>query len=383
MIEINGRKIEPVRVIDPEITFTDDCKFTEEEKKQFKKEYHNRLWYYGVYLALIKHCQEMEKEGYPEGIYTEKHHILPKCMGGKNDKSNLVRMPAREHIMAHILLFFSFPFIVGLAYAFTCMTSCSRNNKRTKETKRFSTKLLAKIKEISSTLKSENMKGEKNSMFGKHPSEETRKKMSESRKGRIVSEETRKKISKIHKGKVVSQETKEKLRQANLGKHFSEETKRKISLANLGKVGVKGWHHTEETKLKMSEQRKGELNPNWGKHFETSDEVRKQRSERMKGKNNIMFGKHHTEETKRKISESKLGKKQIHKHILTKEEREEKSIKVSGKNNPMAKQIQLPDGTIYSGCMKDLAKELKIDISTLRNWIKNKPEKGYKYYKED
>jgi hypothetical protein len=36
--------------------------------------------------------------------YTEKHHIVPKAMGGSNYKSNIVKLTAREHFIAHILL---------------------------------------------------------------------------------------------------------------------------------------------------------------------------------------------------------------------------------------------------------------------------------------
>jgi len=36
--------------------------------------------------------------------YTEKHHIIPKCLGGTNDKSNIVRLTAREHYICHLLL---------------------------------------------------------------------------------------------------------------------------------------------------------------------------------------------------------------------------------------------------------------------------------------
>ncbi len=42
----------------------------------------------------------------------------------------------------------------------------------------------------------------------------------------------------------------------NFGKHTSEETKKKISEKKKGK------HHSEETKIKMSEKQKGENNPN-------------------------------------------------------------------------------------------------------------------------
>jgi len=38
------------------------------------------------------------------GTYYESHHILPKCIGGKNNKENLVNLTAREHFIAHWLL---------------------------------------------------------------------------------------------------------------------------------------------------------------------------------------------------------------------------------------------------------------------------------------
>ena len=38
-------------------------------------------------------------------IYYEKHHIIPKSIGGTNDISNLVYLTAREHFIAHWLLF--------------------------------------------------------------------------------------------------------------------------------------------------------------------------------------------------------------------------------------------------------------------------------------
>jgi hypothetical protein len=36
--------------------------------------------------------------------YTEKHHIVPKSLGGSNDLSNLVRLTARQHYVCHLLL---------------------------------------------------------------------------------------------------------------------------------------------------------------------------------------------------------------------------------------------------------------------------------------
>lgn len=37
--------------------------------------------------------------------YHEKHHIIPKSMGGTDDKSNIVLLTAREHYLSHWLLF--------------------------------------------------------------------------------------------------------------------------------------------------------------------------------------------------------------------------------------------------------------------------------------
>lgn len=36
--------------------------------------------------------------------YSEKHHIIPKCLGGSSNKDNLVKFTAREHFVAHLLL---------------------------------------------------------------------------------------------------------------------------------------------------------------------------------------------------------------------------------------------------------------------------------------
>ena len=36
--------------------------------------------------------------------YGENHHIIPKSLGGSNDKNNLVKLTAREHFICHLLL---------------------------------------------------------------------------------------------------------------------------------------------------------------------------------------------------------------------------------------------------------------------------------------
>lgn len=62
--------------------------------------------------------------------YVEKHHIIPKCMGGSDDISNLVALPPRAHFIAHALLHKAYPNHTGLAQAFAMMVVNSPNSNR-------------------------------------------------------------------------------------------------------------------------------------------------------------------------------------------------------------------------------------------------------------
>jgi hypothetical protein len=39
-----------------------------------------------------------------QGVYYEKHHIIPRSLGGSNKKENLVLLTAKEHFICHLLL---------------------------------------------------------------------------------------------------------------------------------------------------------------------------------------------------------------------------------------------------------------------------------------
>lgn len=62
--------------------------------------------------------------------YVERHHIVPRCMGGSNSKSNLVKLTAEEHYVAHQLLVKMYPENDSLAYAVYKMTITSKVMKR-------------------------------------------------------------------------------------------------------------------------------------------------------------------------------------------------------------------------------------------------------------
>jgi hypothetical protein len=58
--------------------------------------------YQKIYNDLI---EKRKKQPYTKG-YSEKHHIIPKSLGGSDDKDNLVLLTAKEHYIAHALLYF-------------------------------------------------------------------------------------------------------------------------------------------------------------------------------------------------------------------------------------------------------------------------------------
>ena len=59
--------------------------------------------------------------------YHERHHIVPKCMGGTNDEENLIDLFAREHFEAHRLLALENPDNNELIYAWNCMAILNNN----------------------------------------------------------------------------------------------------------------------------------------------------------------------------------------------------------------------------------------------------------------
>jgi len=71
------------------------------------------------YTNLIKKAinRKLNKNG-----YYEKHHIIPKCWGGSDKKENIIELTAREHYVAHWLLYRMRPHSNGSSFAFWKMT---------------------------------------------------------------------------------------------------------------------------------------------------------------------------------------------------------------------------------------------------------------------
>ena len=81
--------------------------------------------YQKIYDQLISRGKNRVLEG-----YTEKHHIVPRCLGGSDSVDNLVSLTPEEHYMCHLLLVKIYPNNLRLVKA-AMMLGCgsNRNNK--------------------------------------------------------------------------------------------------------------------------------------------------------------------------------------------------------------------------------------------------------------
>lgn len=187
------------------------------------------------------------------GIYYEKHHKIPRSMGGDNSSENIVSLTPREHFLAHWLLWRIYK-NRSMAFAFHAMEKFTRTKTEfTCSSRAYEEARIAK------------------SLMGH--SELTKSKMSSSKKGKSSSfkgkfhkEDSKEKMRNVHLGKSLNDDHKQKIRESNIGKHdhlfgntnhsghfHTDESKQKIKDS---KLGVKTGPRSKETKLRMSEARK-------------------------------------------------------------------------------------------------------------------------------
>lgn len=155
--------------------------------------------------------------------YLEKHHIIPQSMGGSDNKDNIVSLTAREHFIAHWLLW-KIHRNEKMAYAFKMMCVSGNHMNRYYNSRGYlaaRTAFSRKRKGFQFSLESRKKmsdsqkKTKRPSLKGKPLSIEHRRKLSEAKKGkkgRVVSEETRRKLSEAKRGKKGHSLSKENLR---------------------------------------------------------------------------------------------------------------------------------------------------------------------------
>lgn len=216
----------------------------------------NNTKYTKYYYSIIQKAQLRDLSG-----YSEKHHIIPRSLGGSDESNNLVKLTAREHFVCHWLL----TKMVDDTYSKWKMINAlglmlwieNDNQQRYK----VNSKLYEQLKKKHSEYRSWAVAGERNGFYGKHHTEEAKEA-----------------IRKKNTGSTLTPEQKEKVRLAKLGKKrnpFSQEHKDKIRAASSGENNpMYGKKHSDETKRKIAEKRKG---------AKLSLEVIASRSEKIRG----------------------------------------------------------------------------------------------------
>ena len=106
--------------------------------------------YNKIYQSLIERAKNRNLQG-----YKETHHIIPRCIGGSDDKDNLADLTPEEHYLAHQLLVKIYPDNAKIIFAAWMMMPNRPSNKMYGWLKR---KFIGSIKEISLA--------ENNSQFG-------------------------------------------------------------------------------------------------------------------------------------------------------------------------------------------------------------------------
>lgn len=196
-------------------------------------------------------------------IGKERHHVIPKSMGGNNESNNLVYITAREHFVCHWLL----TKIYSTGEEHWKMLNALRmmraeNPNQTRYNTKITSRVYANLKEEYSRLQSERIKGANNPNFGKTWSQEQKDTHSKKISGRI--------------------------------QPLAEKEKQVKSM-----IGRKRAAFSDEWKTKMSDAKKGENNTRYG--IEVSDETRKKIGDKLRGRKQ-------TDEEKTRRSVANIGK---------------------------------------------------------------------------
>tara|TARA_R110002124_G_C8774055_1_gene500221 strand:+ start:79 stop:783 length:705 start_codon:yes stop_codon:yes gene_type:complete len=178
--------------------------------------------------------------------YVEKHHIIPRCMGGSDDDVNIVSLTAREHFVCHRLLtkFTTGEIRYKMLHAVGRFVQDGKNTNRKMTSKQYSVARLS-ISEA---------------RLGRKHSAETCAKISESAKGRIpwnkglvnaqvMSDSNKHALSVLYSGKSYVD---------RYGQTHADLIKQKMSESKKGHTyGMTGKHHSEATLAKMRKSRPG------------------------------------------------------------------------------------------------------------------------------
>ena len=202
-------------------------------------------WYYNI----VENAKKRPIKG-----YVERHHIIPKCLGGHNKKDNIVPLTAKEHFIVHHLL------------CYMC-----ENVGHTKKMQNAIGMFMQKNKQQSRNLTARQYAVCRNML-------------SNALKGRTFSEETKEKL----RAKRATQDM-----SYRIGTKHSEETKEKIRAKRATQVFSEESHEKKRrTLIKRTEEGLNPFSKPWKELVgDKYSDLCNARSERVLGENNPMSKK--------------------------------------------------------------------------------------------
>ncbi len=152
----------------------------------------------------------------------------------------------------------------------------------------------------------------------------------------------------------------------------SEETRKKLSESKLGEKNPSyNTHPSEETIQKLSRAQSGKNNPNYGKkHTKENRQKMRENHPDVSGSNNPMWGKKHSKEIRKKLSESRRGNTYCLGRILS-EETKKKLSEANKLSKEIVKQrrIDIEKESKEYGWISSLSRKWDITPSGARCFI--------------
>lgn len=194
----------------------------------------------------------------PDNVYAEHHHILPRSLGGSDDKTNLVKLTAKEHFIAHLLLARIHSGQNGMKMVHALRRMLTGNNRYTPTNSR--------TYELIRKMSMSKCSGENNPMHGRtganHPNfgkydniwtDELRKYIGSTSRGRKWTDSQREKLIAERKARWADPEYRSRMKSKHAGRKKTDKHKANISKSLKGRIV------SPETRLKISQAKKSKI----------------------------------------------------------------------------------------------------------------------------
>lgn len=293
----------------------------------------NESKYTRWYLKIITHASQRK----PLDGYVEKHHIIPKCIGGSDSSSNIVLLTAKEHFICHKLLTkmaMTPDSKLKMQFAFFSMTRSNQNQKRT----RLSSREYSRVR----------------NMFSEHMKiwwdDQQRKDIASKRMAERWKDEEFAKMMKSSIANFWDDENRSR-KSEKMREYFSKSENRKKQSDALIAAN-------QDPEVRRKKSKPGEENPMYGRHHTKETILKIKRSK----ESNYEFKTYEEKMGKERAIELKAKRSEQMKHRMA-------ATTNTGRNNANAKTYAFVDpfGEVHiiTGQLRSFCKEHRLDIGAM------------------